>query len=111
MHAPGAECVQLHFRERKDASNKQLRQAAALLREAAGVRLDPSTVSPPANITDLLHQQAQASVLTRRVPGLEISDSGNVGALKELSVAYDMGEQYLPGLSCKCRACMPCIRT
>ena len=79
-------------RSREDASNKQLRQAAAMLREAAGVRLDLSSVSPPANVTDLLHQQAQSSVLTRKYPGLEISDVGNMEALKELAIAYDLGE-------------------
>lgn len=63
-----------------------------MLREAAGVRLDLSSVSPPANVTDVLHQQAQSSVLTRRYPGLEISDVGNMEALKELAVAYDLGE-------------------
>ena len=62
-----------------------------MLREAAGVRLDLTSVSPPANVTDLLRQQAQASVLTRRYPGLEISDVGNMEALKELAVAYDLG--------------------
>ena len=63
-----------------------------MLREAAGVRLDLSSVSPPANVTDVLDQQAQSSVLTRRYPGLEISDVGNMEALKELAVAYDLGE-------------------
>lgn len=63
-----------------------------MLREAAGVRLDLSSVSPPANVTDLLHQQAQSSVLTRKYPGLEISDVGNMEALKELAIAYDLGE-------------------
>ena len=63
-----------------------------MLREAAGVRLEPSSVSPPANVTDILHQQAQTSVMTRRYPGLEISDVGNMEALKELAVAYDLGE-------------------
>lgn len=62
-----------------------------MLREAAGVRLDSSSVSPPANVTDLLQQQAQTSVLTRKYPGLEISDAGNTEALKELAVAYDLG--------------------
>ena len=62
-----------------------------MLREAAGVRLDLSTISPPANVTDLLHQQAQSSVLTRRYPGLEVSHVGNTEALKELAVAYDLG--------------------
>lgn len=79
-------------RAREDASYKQLRQAAAMLREAAGVRLDLSSVSPPANVTDLLHQQAQSSVLTRRYPGLEVSHVGSTEALKELAVAYDLGE-------------------
>lgn len=63
-----------------------------MLREAAGVRLDLSSVSPPANVTDLLHQQAQSSVLTRRYPGLEISDVGSMEALKELAIAFDLGE-------------------
>ena len=62
-----------------------------MLREAAGVRLDLSSISPPANVTDLLHQQAQSSVLTRRYPGLEVSDVGSTEALKELAVAYDLG--------------------
>ena len=57
-----------------------------------GVRLDLSSVSPPANVTDLLHQQAQSSVLTRRYPGLEVSHVGSTEALKELAVAYDLGE-------------------
>ena len=63
-----------------------------MLREAAGVRLDLSSISLPANVTDLLHQQAQSSVLTRRYPGLEVSHVGSTEALKELAVAFDLGQ-------------------
>ena len=100
-------------RSREDASNKQLRQAAAMLREAAGVRLDLSSVSPPANVTDLLHQQAQSSVLSRKYPGLEISDVGNMEALKELAIAYDLGELEtllpLDAFVCPIHVCMQSV--
>ncbi len=76
-----------------------------MLREAAGVRLEASPDSLPANVTDLLHQQAQSSVLTRRYPGLEISDVGNIEALKELAVAYELGEPVERPLCCR-RLCL-----
>ena len=76
-------------RSRHDVTNKQLRYAAALLQEAAGVSFDPVLIPEPANET--VQNVHDMGLLTRHHPGLDINDDGHVGALKELVAAYDAG--------------------
>jgi hypothetical protein len=98
-------------RAREDASNKQLRQAAALLKQAAGMSLAPSLEVLGVNATDAGageeadgssgegHAAAAAAVeedvLGRPYPGLDIAEGAHLGALKELAVCYELGAEFL----------------
>ena len=94
-------------RSREDASNKQLRQAAALLKAAAGISLAPVLeLSAAANETEAVaaaeagaNDPAAAQLphmLSRPYPGLEVAEGAHLGALKELANAYELGKSLLP---------------
>ena len=103
-------------RSRDDASNKQLRQAAALLKQAAGISLTPALELPSSNATAALdggdgtHGEAAAAdgkeedVLAKAYPGLDIAESAHVGALRELAVCYELGERQV-----RTAAVFPCM--
>ena len=80
-------------RSKNDISAKQLRQAADLLKSAAGVSLGVSipVEQTALNNTDAEGSEAQDDVLSRHFSGLEIAENGHVGALKELAVCYELG--------------------
>ncbi|EIE24098.1 HCP-like protein [Coccomyxa subellipsoidea C-169] len=85
------------LRSKKDASAKQLRQAADLLKSAAGVSLGVSMAveETALNATDAEGSGAHDDVLSSHFSGLEIADNGHVGAIKELAVCYELGEGVL----------------
>lgn len=80
-------------RSRDDASTKQLRRAADLLKSAAGVSLGVSlpVEQTALNNTDAEGIEAKDDILSRHFAGLEIAENGHVGALKELAVCYELG--------------------
>lgn len=73
-------------RSRPDASTRTLREAAALLRSAAGVKVATSIV--PADQGDDESQQSEARVIEYGDPA-----ASHPAALWELAKAYDKGQQ------------------
>ncbi|KAK9906721.1 hypothetical protein WJX75_006842 [Coccomyxa subellipsoidea] len=85
------------LRSRDDASTKQLRRAADLLKSAAGVSLGVSlpVEQTALNNTDAEGIETKDDILSRHFAGLEIAENGHVGALKELAVCYELGDGVL----------------
>lgn len=87
------EVISMCRRSKDDASAKQLRQAADLLKSAAGVSLG---MSIPVEETAVNATRAEANgseddFMSRHYHGLEIMDNGHIGALKELVACYELG--------------------
>lgn len=77
---------EIFYRSRKDATSRQLQQAASLLKAAAGVSIAESgkevadnTLLPSSNTTEIY-------------PGIRVSNSSNTKALKTLSYIYSQGK-------------------
>ena len=102
-------------RSREDATNKQLRQAATLLKAAAGISLAPVLELSAANVTEAA-TAAEAGggepaaqlphMLARPYPGLEVAEGAHLEALKELANAYELGEDTPDLARHICRACV-----
>lgn len=80
-------------RSRNDATAKQLRQAADLLKSAAGVNFGTAVPLELAstNTTEAEGEAGHDNIMTRHYPGLEIAENGHVEALKELAACYELG--------------------
>ncbi|CAL8462358.1 g1891 [Coccomyxa elongata] len=87
----------IDLRSKDDASAKQLRQAADLLKSAAGVSLGMSipVEETAVNATGAEASGSEDNLMSRHYHGLEIMDNGHIGALKELVACYELGEGVL----------------
>lgn len=99
-------------RSKDDASAKQLRQAADLLKSAAAVSLGMSIPVEEAalNATGAEANGSEDDLMTRHYSGLEIMENGHLGALKELVACYELGTPQSQQVGSIMRQMLICLK-